>query len=232
MICRIAETLVEIPEAGGMAPRCQNYLTDEDSADIIIRADRYRLDIWPTDSYELICYLESGIQFYVNLMKFSGMMLHASAVELEGKAYLFSANCGVGKSTHTKIWKEIFAAKIFNDDKPALRRLEDRWYAYGTPWSGKNFINQNKKVPLAGICFLKQGSENSIRRISKAEAVSLVLPQTLYGFKTTKGLDRLLPIIDQLIREIPIYELINRPEPDAARLSYETMRRGAEEIGL
>jgi hypothetical protein len=38
--------------------------------------------------------------------------------------------------------------------------------------------------------------------------------------------------VDRLVREIPIYELTNKPELDAARLSYETMHRGAEEANL
>jgi len=34
------------------------------------------------------------------------------------------------------------------------------------------------------------------------------------------------------LEQIPVYELENRPEPAAAVLSYETMRRGALEAGL
>ena len=41
-------------------------------------------------------------------------------------------------------------AIIINDDKPVLRRLEDGWYAYGTPFSGKTDENVNKKVKLQG----------------------------------------------------------------------------------
>ena len=48
MLCKIADLLIEVPEAGGMAPRCQAYLTNETgSADIIIRADRYKMDRHP-----------------------------------------------------------------------------------------------------------------------------------------------------------------------------------------
>ena len=91
---------------------------------------------------------------------------------------------------------------------------------------------ENMKVPVAGICFLKQGTENCIRRLSNAEAVGMILSQTIYKFKQVERMDLMLNLVDQLVREIPIYELTNKPEPEAARLSYETMRKGAEEAGL
>lgn len=180
-----------------------------------------------------MAYMESGMQFYWRLLRFSGLMLHASAVAMEGRAYLFSGPCGMGKSTHTGLWRQTFgdAAQVFNDDKPALRRLEDRWYAYGTPWCGKDGINQNKKVPLAGICFLQRGEENHIRRLTPAETVGRILAQTTYRLQPA-SMDLLLGHIDALAREIPMFELASRPETAAARLSYETMRRAAEEAGL
>lgn len=217
---------------GGMAPRLRPYqMTADCSAQIEILADQYRPHAWPTLHESDMCYMESGIAFYANLLRFQGMMLHASAVELDGKAYLFSGDCGAGKSTHTRLWQQVFGerAQVFNDDKPALRRLEDRWYAYGTPWCGKDGININMKVPLAGICFLKQSKENRIRRLTAVEAIQRCLPQTLRRFRDGENTLLLMEHLDTLIREIPIFELENRPEPEAVRLSYETMRHAAEE---
>ncbi|MBO5111539.1 MAG: hypothetical protein J6D21_12600 [Clostridia bacterium] len=178
--------------------------------------------------------MESGSQFYFKLMDFNGMMLHASAVELDGRAYLFSGPSGMGKSTHTRLWQSTFGenAKVFNDDKPALRLLDGRWFAYGTPWCGKDGININMKVPLAGICFLRRGKTNEIRRLPPQEAAARILGQTPWRFKKVENLDKLLNLVNQLIRDIPVYELYNLPEPEAAQLSYETMRRGAEEANL
>lgn len=235
MLCNIADLIVDVPEAGGMSPRLREYQTDaKNAADIELSEGAYRTDRWPGLSIEDAIYLESGFAFYGNLLRFNGLYLHSSAVELDGKAYLFSGPCGMGKSTHTRIWQQVFGekAKVFNDDKPALRRMEDRWYAYGTPWCGKDGININMKVPLAGICFLKQASENHIRRLNNVEAISLFLTQTMRKFKDGANTALLLENLDKLVREIPIFELENRPEPEAAMLSYETMRRAAEEAGL
>ena len=232
MLCRIADLYTEVPEAGGMAPRCKEYLCAESTEPhVVIHADRYSRSGYPeTMTDDDVAYMESGVQFYIKLLEFGGLYLHSSAVALDGKAYLFSGPCGMGKSTHTRLWQQTFgsAAQVINDDKPALRRIDGTWYAYGTPWCGKDGINQNKKVPLGGICFLQQAPENKIRRLSEEEAATKILTQTFHKFKTIKNLDRVLQLVDQLVQEIPIYELENRPEPEAARLSYETMRPRAE----
>jgi len=214
-----------------MAPRLGAYRTDADGpADIVLSEEHYRMDNWPGLSREDVIYLESGFAFYGNLLRFGGLYLHASAVALDGRAYLFSGPCGMGKSTHTRLWHQVFGEKavVFNDDKPALRRLDGQWYAYGTPWCGKDGINVNRKVPLAGICFLKQAPENAIRRLNSVEAVSRFLTQTMHRFKDGANTALLLEHLDKLVREIPMFELENRPEPGAVMLSYETMRRGAQ----
>ena len=226
MICRIADLTVEIPETGGMASRCQAYLTGEESTvDIRISEGQYKLAVWEDLSYDLACYMESGYHFYANLLRFSGMLLHSSALEYGGRAYLFSGPSTVGKSTHTRQWQKTFGAdvRVFNDDKPALRCVEGQWYAYGTPWCGKDGINENRKVPLAGICFLKQARENRIRRLTAFEAVGKICSQTVYNLYKQENMDRMLSCVDALVQDIPVWELENFPGEEAVRLAWETM---------
>ena len=233
--CRIADLITAIPDAGGLAPRCRDYAWNgDDPVDITIHADHFRPDQYSGATMETVAYMESGYQFYAELLKYQGMMIHASAVEMDGRAYLFSGPCGTGKSTHTRLWQDTFgnAAQVFNDDKPAIRYVDGCWYAYGTPWCGKNGINQNKKVPIAGICFLKQSAENRIRRLGTREAMNFLIWQTLHRFRNPERLELMLSLVDRRIKEVPCFELENRPEADAAKLSYETMRRYAEENGL
>ena len=235
MRCKIADLIAEVPEGGGLAQRCREYLcADELKPDVVIDETRYRPERYPEQfGVDGVAYMESSYQFYMELLKHDGFYLHASAVELDGRAYLFSGPSGMGKSTHTRLWQSIYPdARVFNDDKPALRRLDGTWFAYGTPWCGKDGININMKVPLGGICFLRRGQENSIRRLTPLEATARIISQTTRRFQREERLDLLLSHVDKLVREIPVYELHCLPDADAARLSYETMRRGAEEIGL
>lgn len=236
MLCKIADLVVDVPDAGGMASRCREYRYEEDAgADIIIRTELYRRGKYdPRLDERVVAYIESAYQFYLELINFGGLYLHSSAVVRDGKAYLFSGPSRVGKSTHTRQWQNTFGQdiRVINDDKPALRRIDGVWYAYGTPWCGKDGINSNEKAPLAGICFLKKAPENKIRRLGHTEAMQKILSQTIYKFDKEEQLDRLLGHLEALLREIPVYELENVPEPSAAYLSYETMYHGAKEAGL
>ncbi len=232
MLCKIADLIAEIPDAGGLAPRCRDYLWSGNTcADITVRAEHYRLDRYgPEISNETVAYMEAAYQFYLALPDFGGFYLHASAVVLDGRAYLFSGPCRAGKSTHARLWQQAFGAqaRVINDDKPALRYIDGCWYAYGTPWCGKDGINLNERAPLAGVCFLKKAEENEIRQLSRKEALQKILAQTIHKFTDVEKLDKMLGLLDQFLRDIPVYELSNRPEQDAARLSYQTMRDGAK----
>lgn len=227
MIIRVADLNVRVPEAGGMAPRCQAYLTDPDAkVDIVVPEEAYKLEKWPELSYEMGCYMESGYHFYARLLAYDGLQLHASAVACDGKAYLFSGPCTVGKSTHTRQWQQTFGdrVQVFNDDKPALRLVDGCWYAYGTPWCGKDFVNINMKAPLGGICFLKQASENKIRRLSVTEAFARCMGQ-LQRFAKPENVEKQLLLVDKLVRSVPVWELENYPGPEAAQLSHDTMKK-------
>ena len=236
MRCRIAELIVDVPEAEGLALRCEPYAAaDAPDADIVIREDLYRFGRYPGSCPgSMVAYMESAAQFYGKLVEYGGFYLHCSAVVLEGRAYLFSGNSGMGKSTHTRLWQSTFGsgARVINDDKPALRLIDGVWYAYGTPWCGKDGININEKAPVAGVCFLKQAPHNAIRRLDNQEALENILKQTIRIFDDPMLLGAVLGHLDHFLKTIPVYELENLPVPDAARLSYETMRRGAEEAGL
>lgn len=176
-------------------------------------------------------YLASGNSFYNQLLGYDGMMLHSSAVVVDGWAYLFSAPCGTGKSTHTTLWRKYFGedrARILNDDKPALRFEDGRFYAYGTPWSGKTDQNINIRVPLAGVCMLRRGETNTIRPYAGAKAIHDLLEQTTRPADPSR-MGKLLELLDKLLTTVPVWELHCNMEPEAARVSYEAMSAGRKE---
>ncbi len=175
-------------------------------------------------SFEECEYLWSGTFFYEQLSRFNGVLLHSSAVEYEGKAYLFSAPSGTGKSTHTHLWlKYLPDAQIINDDKPAIRFVDGIAYAYGTPWSGKTDESLNKGFPVAGICFLNRGEENKIERVSGIKALKLFMDQTVRpGDKEL--MMNCVDVINKILTEIPIYEMYCNISENAVRTAYEGMK--------
>ena len=111
---------------------------------------------------ETIEYVHVGNKFSSNLIDCKGCVLHASAIVINNEAYLFSAESGIGKSTHTGLWLKYFKDTnpyILNADKPAIRIFDEGIYVYGTPFTGNVNISENKKVKLKAITFLVQAKQ-------------------------------------------------------------------------
>ncbi|MBQ8621415.1 MAG: hypothetical protein IJ422_03780 [Oscillospiraceae bacterium] len=228
---KIAGLVVEMDSFGRTLKQAEPYRCEATKPDIVIRTDWRALQKnQPHLSDEDCEYLCTGGSFYRQLLNFDGMMLHASAVVLDGKAYLFSAPCGTGKSTHTALWKQVFGnrAVILNDDKPALRLENGTWYAYGTPWSGKFDMSVNMKAPVAGICFLHQAAENQIKPLGGVQAVRHLLEQTSWPPEPDPRC-KLMELLDQLIRKIPLFEMGCNTEFEAVRISYNAMSNPPKE---
>ena len=178
---KIANLIVKMDSYGRTAEQAKAYICELcDKPDIVIESNWVNVkDKYPEINDEIGEYLYSGSSFYKQLLDFGGMMLHSSAVVVDGKAYLFTAPCGTGKSTHTKLWLELFGDRAFilNDDKPALRLEDFVWYAYGTPWSGKYDISVDTRVPVGGIAAVERADTNSIEPYSGKEAIVDIMRQ-------------------------------------------------------
>lgn len=179
----------------------------------------------PHLDYESIEYIWMGSEFYKALLHFNGMLLHSSCVVYEGKAYLFSAPCGTGKSTHTQIWLKRFpGAYILNDDKPAIRITENGIYAFGTPFSGKTDLNVNKGVPIQGICILGRDTYNHIEPADKEDALFNIMNQTVRP-PEEDVMVKMLDTLDRVVSEVPVYRLYCNMELEAAEVAYNGMNK-------
>ena len=232
MLYEIAGLTVEMEPVGDMPQRMREYEVREGQADVRLAESDYRLNVWlrRTNDLNMAYYMETGRVFTDKTLAYDSIMLHASAVVVDGYAYLFSGPSGMGKSTHTRLYLDTFGqnAVIINDDKPTLRRQGQTWYAYGTPWCGKDGINRNLRAPLAGICFLHRG-DTLLRRISPAEAAVDLIRQTQHYQREKENVRMLLSLIDQLAREIPVFSFHNHAQPEDAILTYTAMSQAIKE---
>lgn len=163
--------------------------------------------------------------FYSELLKHDGIMLHSSCVEKDGLAYLFSARSGTGKSTHTHLWlKNLENTRIINDDKPALLCEDGKWFACGTPFSGKTDENLNVKVPVRAIVFLQRGETNSVTRIQPFQAVSLLIEQTIKPYDKSLA-EKMLEKVDKLLTAIPVFLLKCNMSDEAPVVAYNEIER-------
>ena len=223
---RVAGLTVAMDTFGRTYRQAKPYLFDTESVpDIFIDTDWHKTKIrYPHLSDEDCEYIVTGASFYRQLLSFNGFMLHSSAVVVDGKAYLFSANSGTGKSTHTELWLKLFGERAFilNDDKPALRLEDGVWYAYGTPWSGKYDMSTNVRVPVAGIAILDRNEDNFIEPFGGIEAIEHIIRQSNRP-RAAECRIQLLQLLDELMTRVPIWRLRCNMDLESAKISYETM---------
>lgn len=172
----------------------------------------------------------SGNEFYKELLKHNGLMLHSSAIEYGGGAFLFSADPGTGKSTHTSLWRKYLGkrVRIINDDKPALRTDGNAVMVYGTPWSGTADLNSNISVPLKAIVFLERAETDFILRISSQEAFPLLFSQTIRQLDRS-GMDSLLTSSDIILSNIPVYRMGCTISENAVKTAFMELVEGPAE---
>ncbi len=135
------------------------------------------------------------------------VLFHSSVPKINGKAILFTAPSGTGKSTHSRLWRERFGGRVrmINDDKPLLKISDEGIKVYGTPYGGKDGIQTNDCADVAAVVILHQAKENTIERIKPTEAFPTLLNQT-YRDGTVEGMMKTLSLVDKLAH-LPVYSL-------------------------
>ncbi len=163
---------------------------------------------------------------YEVLDKYDAFFFHCSSIEVDGKAIMFTAKSGTGKSTHRNLWMKNFGdrVKIINDDKPIIRKVDGVFYVYGTPWRGKEAMGENVKVPAKALCFLSRAEKNSIGSISTSEVVARALNQTVRP--SDAGLmGKLLDLLDGFLQQVKCYDLRVNMDDEAAVTAYNEIMK-------
>lgn len=153
------------------------------------------------------------------------ILFHGSCVAVDGVGYLFTAKSGTGKSTHTRLWRELLGdrAVMVNDDKPLIRVTDAGATVFGTPWDGKHRLSTIIAVPLKALCILERAEQNTIRQITAREAYPMLLQQ-VYRPADPAALTKTVTLIDCLTENVRLYRLACNMDIAAADLSYKTMK--------
>ena len=176
----------------------------------------------PSPGYaESICLYR---ELCLRLPQKNALLLHAAVIGDGSHAYAFTAPSGTGKSTHICRWREAFGEPIYviNGDKPILRLIDGVWWAYGTPWCGKEGWHTNTSRPLSALCFLSRGEEDQIFRMSPLEAVPALMHQVLLPSEPDMARST-MKLLDHLVTNVPLYRMKCTPTEAAARVAREAM---------
>ena len=153
------------------------------------------------------------------------VLYHGSVISVDGKAYMFTASSGTGKSTHTALWRKLFGdrAVMVNDDKPLIH-IGEITTAYGTPYNGKHRLSANIGVPLKAICILERSEKNHIEQITFKEAYSMLVQQ-VYRPNDILALQKTLSLVDRLEKSVSFYRLGCNMDISAAQTAYDGMNK-------
>ena len=239
-IYSIAGLTVKMDNVSGRTlKQAKSYLSpnqdENQKVDIVIKITQEEIDNAVKEHPELNQedweYMLTGSSFYNQVIAFNGFLLHSSCVVVDDVAYAFSADSGVGKSTHTNLWLKHFGERAYmlNDDKPCIRIIDDKIYACGTPWSGKYDYSTPKIAPLGGICFVERSEENWIKPAKSKDAIFNIFNQTVRKIGP-KAMNRLLDVLEKVFDNVPIYELGCNISDEAVLTSYNAMKRKKDEI--
>ena len=123
-------------------------------------------------------YMWSTIGLAESLLFLDSLLMHASYIEVDGEAILFTAPCGTGKSTQAELWRKFAGATVINGDKAGVSCIDGRFFACGVPFCGTSGICENKTLPLKAIVELGQSKQNTVRRLTGISGLQAVLGNT------------------------------------------------------
>ncbi len=153
-----------------------------------------------------------------------GVLIHASAVHVGGKAYLFMGKSGTGKSTHASLWqKAVAGCELLNDDSPAIRIIDGIAFAYGTPWSGKTPCYKNLAFPIGGMARLRQAPSNRFIKRDGVDAFVALYPGCSVVNSDRRLYDGLCDTLARLAGLVTVGTLECRPDTDAALLCFSEL---------
>lgn len=248
---KIADTVVAISSIYDCVHEfCLNYLTDEEP-DISVRISQGDIDFereheekggggkgripgdYP-DSYleVLACYRKIAEEMIIRDI----LLMHGSAVAIDGKGIMFIAESGTGKSTQSGIWQRCFKERVVlvNDDKPLVKITDKDIYVCGTPWSGKKGLNFPVNVPLTAILKIDRATEageygkDPLVSIGKNRVYSMdhdekwrALASQSYKSEDPVKLAHSMGMLDRMLQRVTVKRLVCDMTDDAAFAAYE-----------
>lgn len=207
--------------------QCSEYITDR-TAEFEISVTEREISEEDENGYPR-GYLES-LAIYrkiaERIINYNGFLLHGVVAEVEGTGVAFLALSGVGKTTHAALWEKMLSDNfvIINGDKPLIRFINNSFYAYGTPWQGKEGFGINSKTELKKLCFIERAEKNECVKLQKKEVLKRLLPQ-LYRPADVAGYLKMIDHLDDFIDKLEFYLVKCNMDISAAKTAYEVIMK-------
>lgn len=149
------------------------------------------------------------------VLEAGGLVVHASYVLHNGKAILFTAPSGTGKSTQAELWKEHRGARIINGDRAVIRLEAGQAVACGIPFAGSSPYCENVTATLAAIVYLAQAPQTTISRLTGFRAFRQVWEGCSINTWNRADVEKAIHVVEQILERVPVYYLPCTPDASA-----------------
>lgn len=144
-----------------------------------------------------------------------GFILHCSYIERNGKAILFTAPSGTGKSTQADLWNLLRNATIINGDRAAVRMVKGQMIAEGIPFAGSSKYCENRSLPIEAIVYLGQAPQNKVERLTGSKAFRAIWEGVSVNVWDASDVAKCMDIVKKIVEEISVYRLECLPDETA-----------------
>ena len=213
---------------------CADYIMPDCNADLTVSVTDGEIEYERTAGEEgefTLGYLEF-IAVYRRIAEwlpnYDGFLMHGVFFEAEGRGILLCARSGVGKSTHMALWKQLLGDKcrIINGDKPLIRIIDGKPYAYGTPWCGKEGIHINDKAVLTDICFIERNETNITEEYTDPDMITRLFKQVYLPKADPLQKLAVLDLTGKVIESVKFWKIRCNKDIEAAQVAYAKIMSG------
>lgn len=160
-----------------------------------------------------------------HIARHGGFLLHTSFISWEGRAILFTAPSGTGKSTQAELWRRFRGAEVINGDRAAVIPGDGAVYAHGIPYCGTSGICRAAVLPVAAIVYLSQAPKSEISRLTGLRAFRSVWEGCSINVWDRADVERCTQSVTDAVQRIPVLHLACAPDESAVRVLEEYLRR-------
>ena len=224
---KIADIVLEINAFNETTKEyCKKFFTDEE-AKYIITMSKEDLINEATNSSDGKVYVNEEISALYRkiadlFVEENIVVFHGSSFMVDNQGYIITARSGVGKSTHSRLLKELLGEEFeyINDDKPLIK-VSDSITIYSSPWNGKERRGNNMSAPLKAVLFLSRNEKPNYKKIINKEEAYIKLLSQIYLPKEKAKREKALKLVDLILKYANFYEINVNKEIESAKMTYE-----------
>lgn len=175
------------------------------------KPDRIWFQVLPKNCPYFLDRILSSAMMESILLRHQHAVLHASVIDVDGQAILFSAPSQVGKSTQAELWRRHRGAKVCNGDRAMISDRDGQMIVRGIPYSGISRINEIFELPIRGIIFLRQGQIDSAEPLNYLQSTKALFQQISLQPWNENDISNALTMAQKIAAKLPCYRLTCTP---------------------